>query len=81
MKLNKKQRIPHLSEQHHASFNKLEKNFKNFKNLTDENKFIWLMSSEDKFVIMNLYKLLSDLFDKRKELINNNTLTRSQCAS
>ena len=48
---------------------------------TDENKFIWLMSSEDKFVIMILYLLLSDLFEKRKELINNNTLTGSQCAS
>ena len=39
------------------------------------------MSSEDKFVIIIIYKLLSDLFEKRKELINNNALTGSQCAS
>ena len=60
------------NEQRFIAFNKLENTYKNFKDLTDENKFIWLMSSEDKFVIMILYKLLSDLFEKRKELININ---------
>ena len=74
-------KCPCYKEQRVTLFNKLEKEFKNFRNLNDENKFIWLLSSEDKIVIMAVYKLLSDLFEKRKELLINNTVSESQCAS
>lgn len=51
------------------------KNFKNFKNLSSENRFIWLLSSEDKDIIMNIYKLVSGLNTKRDELLKSLTLS------
>ena len=35
----------------------LDKKYKNYNSLIDENKFIWLMISEDKFVIEILQQL------------------------
>ena len=39
----------------------ISKEYKNFNSLDVNNKFIWLMSSEDDFVIQHLYKLLYNL--------------------
>ena len=56
-------RSPYLS--------KLISIFKNFSKLSDDMKFIWIMSSEDPVVISILGKMLNSLFEKRRELLNN----------
>ena len=41
----------------------------NFENLSTEDKFIWLLSCEDKEIILLTFKLLIDLFKERKQRI------------
>lgn len=50
--------------------NKLASHFPNLSKLSDDMKFIWIMSSEDLRVISILSTLLKSLFDKRKEILN-----------
>ena len=45
--------------------------YKNFSLLSDENKLIWLLSSEDKQIIIHLFELLSTLFLERDKIIMN----------
>jgi hypothetical protein len=46
----------------------ISKEYKNFNSLDVNNKFIWLMPSEDYFVIQHLYKLLYNLNIKKNNL-------------
>jgi hypothetical protein len=39
---------------------------KNFESLSDKNKLIWLLSSEDNIILDNLCRHLNSLFDERK---------------
>jgi hypothetical protein len=45
------------------------KEYKNFNSLDINNKCIWLMSSEDDFVIQHLYKLLYNLNIKKQSIL------------
>ena len=47
----------------------ISKEYKNFINLDFNNKFIWLMSSEDYFVIQHLYKLFYNLNIKKQSIL------------
>ena len=38
----------------------------NFESLSDKNKLIWLLSSEDNIILDNLCRHLNSLFDERK---------------
>ena len=49
----------------------IDEKHKNFSVLSDENKLIWLLSSEDKQLIMHLFRLLSVLFQERDKIISN----------
>ena len=40
---------------------------KNFKSLSDKDKLIWLLLSEDNIILDNLCKLLNSLFDEREK--------------
>ena len=42
---------------------------KNFNSLSDCNKFLWLLSNEDRYVINLLFKMLEELFKIREELL------------
>lgn len=46
--------------------------YKNFSSLNIDNKFVWLLSSEDKFVITNLYKLIKNLNNKKEAVLSEN---------
>jgi hypothetical protein len=52
----------------------ISKEYKNFINLDFNNKFIWLMSSEDDFVIQHLYKLLCNLNIKKQSILADGVL-------
>jgi hypothetical protein len=43
----------------------IKETYKNFSLLSDENKIIWLLSSEDKQIIIHLFGLLSTLYIER----------------
>ena len=45
--------------------------YKNYKKLTEDNQFIWLMSAEDNFIIKKVYNMLQDLFKKRKFIMES----------
>ena len=44
---------------------------KNFLSLTDEQKFIWLMSSEDHYIVLLFAKFLHDIYNKRSCLLKS----------
>lgn len=50
-------------------FNIIKRLYTNFENLSTEDKFIWLLSCEDKEIILLTSKLLIDLFKERKQRI------------
>jgi hypothetical protein len=51
-----------------SSFIENIKNYdKNFKSLSDKDKLIWLLSSEDNIILDNLCRLLNSLFDEWKK--------------
>ena len=64
-------RCKNYDEDRRKYFEKLKKEYKNFEQISDENKFIWLMSSEDKLVLMSLYKLLFDIYKKRNSILES----------
>jgi hypothetical protein len=45
---------------------------KNLNNLPDKSKLIWLMSSEDTFIIKNTNSLLCSLFKERDLVLKRN---------
>ena len=47
----------------------ISKEYKNVNSLEVNNKFIWLMSSEDDFVIQHLYKLFYNLNIKKQSIL------------
>jgi hypothetical protein len=47
----------------------ISKEYNNFNSLDVNNKFIWLMSSEDYFVIQHLYKLFYNLNIKKQSIL------------
>jgi hypothetical protein len=49
----------------------ISKEYNNFNSLDINNKFIWLMSSEDDCVIQHLYKLLYNLNIKKQSILAN----------
>ena len=49
--------------------NDFEIKYKNFKNLPNESKLVWLMSAEDKFIIKKTSMLLSTLYKERNLII------------
>ena len=49
--------------------NEIGQKFINFKNMNDEAKFIWLMSSEDSFIIKKMCSLLQYLYEKRSSIL------------
>ena len=49
----------------------IKETYTNFSLLSDENKLIWLLSSEDKQIIIHLFGLLSTLFLERDKIIMN----------
>ena len=51
---------------------KILKTNKNFDKLSDAEKFIWLLSSEDKCLIKVLYMILKDFYVKRSNIIDIN---------
>ena len=55
---------------------KLTTSYPNILKLPDDKKFVWIMSSEDHKVITILSKLLSSLFEKRKEILTNKELNK-----
>ena len=50
-------------------FNIIKRLYTNFENLSTKDKFIWLLSCEDKEIILLTSKLLIDLFKERKQRI------------
>lgn len=50
---------------------KLTSQFQNVKKISDAKKFIWIMASEDLTIVNMLSKLLIELFEKRKKILNN----------
>jgi hypothetical protein len=46
--------------------NIIKRLYTSFENLSTENRFIWLLSCEDKEIILLTSKLLIDLFKERK---------------
>ena len=60
-----------LSDIRSPYITKLTTSFPNISKLSDEMKFIWIMSSEDPLVLSTLSKLLNSLFEKRRELLTN----------
>jgi hypothetical protein len=53
----------------------ISKEYKNVNSLEVNNKFIWLMSSEDDFVIQHLYKLLCNLNIKKQYILADTAST------
>ena len=51
-------------------YNKLETN-PNFMKLTPHNKFIWLLTNEDKATCKLVGKFLTECFAKRKEMLSD----------
>ena len=49
-----------------TSVKMLFKSCKNFKELSDENKFLWLMTTEDIFILENLANHIFTCFNIRK---------------
>jgi hypothetical protein len=50
-------------------FNIIKRLYTNFENLSTKDKFIWLLSCEDKEIILLTSKQLIDLFKERKQRI------------
>jgi hypothetical protein len=50
-------------------FSIIKRLYTNFENLSTEDKFIWLLSCEDKEIILLASKLLIDLLKERKQRI------------
>jgi hypothetical protein len=59
----------HLQIKEHKIHNIIKRLYTNFENLSTEDKFIWLLSCEDKEIILLTSKLLIDLFKERKQRI------------
>ena len=60
---------PLLNNTRKPFLNAISSNYKNFDNLDVNQKFLWLLSSEDHFIFNQLYALLSNLyFDKTRLL-------------
>ena len=65
-------KCPSLEIYRLPSFTLLQKHCKMFLSLNDEQKLVWLMSSEDKCVISVVAKLLIALFEERSKILNLN---------
>ena len=57
-----------------GSIDKLTLKFKNMSQLIDDNRFIWILSSEDEMVCHTLLNLLHSLFEERSEQLIKNLL-------
>ena len=62
-------RCPALENKRSEFINDFEIKYKNFKNLPNESKLVWLMSAEDKFIIKKTSMLLSTLYKERNLII------------
>lgn len=62
-------KCPSLARIRDIYMQKIYKNFKNIVQLSDENKFIWILSSEDKLVFDILANMLHTLFEERKLIL------------
>ena len=56
-----------FSFEHNALFKSIEKSCKNFKELLDENKFLWLMTTEDISIFEKLANNVFACFNTRKQ--------------
>ena len=63
-------KCPSLANHRQHYLDKISNNYKNFSKLSDENKFIWILSSEDKMIFNCLSKMLTSLFEERKKLLD-----------
>ena len=61
---------PKLQEAREKILHVLENKYKNIVTLSNDSKFIWLMSAEDSFIYNQLYLLLNNLFKTRQELLS-----------
>jgi hypothetical protein len=63
---------PLLEKFREPYINNIKETYKNFSLLSDENKLLWLLSSEDKQIIIHLFGLLSTLFLERDKILRQN---------
>ena len=66
---------PVLSKSRDPYVKYIDEKYENFCVLSDENKLIWPLSSEDKKLIIHLFKLLSILFKERDKYFKQVNLT------